>query len=72
MIPGRRSSAVLVGVSCYSSDDLCNWTNRGIALHVMVNDSHQITIGSKLSLNSGKIYFHQKSQNQCFYENNYI
>ncbi|MDR0844533.1 MAG: beta-glucanase, partial [Tannerella sp.] len=31
---GERSNAALVGVTCYSSDDLYNWKNESIALEV--------------------------------------
>lgn len=32
------TSSALVGVTCYSSEDLYNWTNNGIALKVAEND----------------------------------
>jgi len=35
----KTTSSALVGVTCYSSKDLCNWTNNGIALKVVENDA---------------------------------
>lgn len=35
---GKDSNNALVGVMCYSSDDLYNWTNEGVALSVVEND----------------------------------
>ena len=43
----ERSSAALVGVTCYSSKDLMNWTYKGVALTVVTDDpNHEITVGS--------------------------
>ena len=40
------TSAALKGVTCYSSSDLYNWKNNGIALPVVTDDDqHPITIG---------------------------
>ncbi len=36
---GERSNAALVGVTCYSSRDLYNWKNEGIALSVVTDDT---------------------------------
>jgi hypothetical protein len=38
-IAGRLGNSAQVGVSCYSSKDLFNWKNEGIALKVEENDS---------------------------------
>lgn len=35
---GENSNAALIGVTCYSSGDLYNWTNEGIALPVVTDD----------------------------------
>jgi len=48
MIPGKRGSDAWVGVSCYSSTDLYNWENEGVAFHVEDHASHQVTRGSKI------------------------
>ncbi len=43
---GEIGNTAQVGVSCYSSDDLYNWKNEGIALKVVENDStHDIAKG---------------------------
>lgn len=39
------TSAALVGVTCYSSDDLLNWTNRGVALEVSAEPGHDLEKG---------------------------
>ncbi len=36
---GERSNAAWVGVTCYSSKDLYNWKNEGVALPVVKNDT---------------------------------
>ncbi|MDR1763856.1 MAG: beta-glucanase, partial [Dysgonamonadaceae bacterium] len=41
----ERTSAALVGVTCYSSADLYNWTNEGIALAVSDDNSSDIAKG---------------------------
>ena len=43
---GERSNAALVGVTCYSSPDLINWTYESIALPVSSNPESDITSGS--------------------------
>lgn len=60
MIPGKRGSDAWVGVSCYSSDDLYNWTNRGVALQVEDHASHPITRGCKIE--RPKVIYNQKTQ----------
>lgn len=42
----ESTSSALVGVTCYSSDDLCNWTYEGVALPVSDNPDSDITKGS--------------------------
>lgn len=41
----ETTSAALVGVTCYSSTDLCNWTNEGVAMPVSDDDSSDIVKG---------------------------
>jgi beta-xylosidase len=48
MVPGSDGSDAWVGVSCYSSRDLYNWTYMGVALSVENDPSHPITRGSKI------------------------
>lgn len=38
-IEGKIGNSAQVGVHCYSSKDLYNWTDEGIALSVVENDS---------------------------------
>jgi beta-xylosidase len=60
MIPGKRGSDAWVGVSCYSSNDLYNWENKGVALHVEDHASHQITRGCKIE--RPKVIYNQKTK----------
>ena len=39
---GQRSNAALVGVTCYSSTDLYNWKNEGVALTVSDDEESPI------------------------------
>ena len=39
------TSSALVGVTCYSSTDLCNWTNEGVALSVSDDPASDIVKG---------------------------
>src|SRR5690554_782196 len=45
-IAGRGGNSAQVGVQVYSSDDLYNWTNRGVALAVVETEGHDIERGS--------------------------
>jgi beta-xylosidase len=45
---GERSNAALVGVTCYSSSDLYNWKNEGIALSVSEDPDSPIVRGSTI------------------------
>jgi hypothetical protein len=60
MIPGKRGSDSWVGVSCYSSKDLYNWENKGIAMHMEDHPSHQITRGSKIE--RPKVIYNEKTR----------
>lgn len=44
-IAGRRGNSAQVGVHCYSSSDLYNWTDEGIALPVSEDRSSEIVRG---------------------------
>ncbi|MFB6342335.1 glycoside hydrolase family 43 protein [Saccharicrinis sp. FJH62] len=43
---GRRGNTSLQGIRCYSSDDLYNWRNEGIALATVDEPGHDIEPGS--------------------------
>ncbi|MFB6319417.1 glycoside hydrolase family 43 protein [Saccharicrinis sp. FJH54] len=43
---GRRGNTSLQGIRCYSSDDLYNWKNEGIALSTIDEQGHDIEPGS--------------------------
>src|SRR5277367_7036281 len=45
-IAGEIGNTAQVGVSCYSSTDLYNWKNQGIALPVSADPTSDITAGS--------------------------
>lgn len=45
-IAGRGGNSAQVGVQVYSSEDLYNWTNRGVALAVVETEGHDIERGS--------------------------
>lgn len=42
---GEHSNSALVGVTCYSSTDLMNWKNEGIAFHVSDDPDSPVTRG---------------------------
>ncbi len=44
-IEGRKGNQALVGVHCYSSKDLYNWTDEGIAMSVSEDPNSPITAG---------------------------
>ena len=57
---GEASNSAWVGVTCYSSDDLYNWTNEGVALPVVKNDkTHVISEGSVIE--RPKVIYNQKT-----------
>lgn len=57
---GERSNAALVGVTCYSSDDLYNWKNEGIALPVMENDNNSV-ITKGCTIERPKVIYNKKT-----------
>jgi beta-xylosidase len=60
MIPGKRGSDAWVGVNCYSSNDLYNWKNEGVAFHVEDHASHPVTRGCKIE--RPKVIYNHKSK----------
>ncbi|QGY43696.1 family 43 glycosylhydrolase [Maribellus comscasis] len=44
-VEGRRGNQARVGVHCYSSEDLYNWKDEGIALNVSDDPDSPITVG---------------------------
>lgn len=72
---GERSNAALVGVTCYSSTDLYNWKNEGVALAVSENPESPIVRGSVIerpkviyNTKTGKyvMYFHLELRGQGY------
>ncbi len=60
--PGRKGNRAQVGVQCYSSDDLINWKDKGIALPVVENDpAHPIAKGCILE--RPKVVYNEKNDN---------
>lgn len=49
-----------VGVTCYSSKDLYNWKNEGVALHVSSDPNSQITSGSVIE--RPKVIYNKKTK----------
>lgn len=45
-IEGKKGNLAMVGVHCYSSKDLVNWTDEGIALRVADDPASEIAAGS--------------------------
>lgn len=60
MIQGNRGADAWVGVSCYSSNDLYNWTNKGVALQVEDHASHPLTRGCKIE--RPKVIYNRKNK----------
>lgn len=60
MVSGSGGSDAWVGVSCYSSSDLYNWTYLGVALSVENDPSHPITRGCKIE--RPKVIYNSKTQ----------
>lgn len=59
-VAGELGNTAQVGVSCYSSNDLYNWKNEGIALKVVENDSlHDLAKGCILE--RPKVIFNRKT-----------
>ena len=58
-VAGRGGNAAQVGVSCYSSDNLYDWHNEGIALSVSPDPDHEIAKGSILE--RPKVIYNEKT-----------
>ena len=59
---GKGGNAAQVGVQCYSSKDLYNWKNEGVALAVVEDDpNHSITKGCILE--RPKVIYNKKNNN---------
>lgn len=59
-IEGRRGNQARVGVQCYSSTNLTDWTDDGIALKVSGDPESPITIGSVIE--RPKVIFNPKTK----------
>ncbi|GAB1415743.1 hypothetical protein MASR2M117_11490 [Paludibacter sp.] len=55
----ENTSSALVGVTCYSSDDLINWKNEGVALPVSDNPLSDITKGCVIE--RPKVIYNEKT-----------
>jgi hypothetical protein len=55
----ERTSAAMVGVTCYSSTDLCRWTHEGVALAVSEDESSEIARGSVIE--RPKVIYNEKT-----------
>ncbi|MDR2954146.1 MAG: glycoside hydrolase family 43 protein [Prevotella sp.] len=62
---GENSNAALVGVTCYSSKDLYNWKNEGIALNVENDENSLITKGSIIE--RPKVIYNKKTKKFVMY-----
>lgn len=59
---GENGNSAWVGVHCYSSKDLYNWKDEGVALHVVEGDpAHSITAGCILE--RPKVIYNKKNNN---------
>jgi beta-xylosidase len=58
-VEGRKGNSAWVGVHCYSSEDLYNWKDEGIALKVSEDPSSEITAGCVLE--RPKVIFNAKT-----------
>lgn len=56
----EKTTAALVGVTCYSSTDLCNWTNEGIALPASDDEKSDIVKGCVME--RPKVVYNAKTQ----------
>lgn len=58
-VEGRRGNSARVGVHCYSSNDLYNWKDEGIAMKVIEDPDSPITIGCVIE--RPKVIFNKKT-----------
>lgn len=60
-VAGKAGNKAMLGIRCYSSNDLINWQNEGIALPVVMDDeNHDITQGCILE--RPKVIYNEKTQ----------
>ena len=59
------TSSAMVGVMCYSSDDLVNWKNRGVALSVSDEKGHDIERGCILE--RPKVIYNKATKKFCMW-----
>jgi hypothetical protein len=62
---GERSSSAFVGVTCYSSDDLYNWTYESVALPVENNPQSDIVAGCIME--RPKVIYNEKTKKFVLY-----
>lgn len=58
---GEKSNNALVGVMCYSSDDLYNWKNEGVALSVVESDENS-PIAKGCIIERPKVVYNKKTK----------
>ncbi len=63
---GEKTNAALEGVTCYSSSDLFNWKNEGIALPVVKNDTTDV-ISEGCVIERPKVIYNQKTRKFVMY-----
>lgn len=64
-VEGRKGNLALVGVQCYSSTDLYNWKNEGVALSVSDDPDADITRGCVLE--RPKVIYNASTQKFIMY-----
>lgn len=62
---GERSNAAWVGVTCYSSSDLYNWNDEGVALAVSKDDRSPIVEGS--TMERPKVIYNEATEKFVMY-----
>ncbi|QOD60937.1 family 43 glycosylhydrolase [Polaribacter haliotis] len=60
MVSGKEGNKAMVGVRVYSSTDLYNWKNEGVALKMKEDSSSKLQIGSVLE--RPKVIFNKKTK----------
>ncbi len=63
---GERSNAAWIGVTCYSSSDLVNWKNEGIAMPVVKTDTLS-DIREGCVIERPKVIYNQKTKKFVMY-----
>ncbi len=57
---GEKSNSAWVGITCYSSDDLINWKNEGVALPVSDDENSDIVKGCVME--RPKVIYNKKTE----------